>query len=89
MIEQALSGIRSRNILDDIIIGATSVKGLLKTLEVLEQLFQKKLSLNRAKCDFIKGEITYMGHCFEQIYSQIERECLAILIAVQRFTFMV
>ena len=60
MIEQPLLGIRRvRNISDDIIMGAKSVKGLLKTFEeVLERLFQKKLTLNKAKCDFIKSEIT-------------------------------
>ena len=64
VIEQALADIqRVRNISDDILIGAETVKELLKTLEeVLERLFQKGLTLNKAKCDFIKPEITYMGH---------------------------
>jgi hypothetical protein len=63
-IEHALAGIlQTRNISDDIIIGGRSVEELLiRTEEVLQRLREKNLTVNPAKCEFIKPELIYMGH---------------------------
>ena len=63
-IEHVLAGIPgTRNISDDIIIGGRTLDELLaRTDMVLDRLKEKNLTVNLAKCEFLKKELLYMGH---------------------------
>ena len=63
-IEIALTGLPGvKNISDDIIIGGKDENELLQRMEqTFSRLREKQLTINRKKCEFLKDEITYMGH---------------------------
>lgn len=62
--DEILRGIKkSRNFIDDIILGGKGVEGCKEKLEeVLERLNQYNVKLNLEKSEFFKSEVEYLGH---------------------------
>ena len=66
--QQTLAGCKGvRNILDDIIVFASSEKEHNERLEeVLKRLKEKGLKLNKEKCCFNMMKLEFMGHVFSK-----------------------
>lgn len=83
----ALEGAHLENVivyLDDVLIASeTLVDHLRDVEEVLERLRVAGFKLNRDKCEFMRTEITFLGHKFTQIKAEINEETKATIRAFQ------
>lgn len=61
--------------LDDILIASDSLEEHLDHLNIIfERLQRKGFKLNKEKCQFLKREITFLGHTFSEISAEIVSE---------------
>jgi hypothetical protein len=61
--------------LDDILIASNSIEEHIKHIEhILNRLERHGFKLNRDKCEFMKTEITFLGHTFNEIQAEINTD---------------
>lgn len=61
--------------LDDILIASNSIEEHLKHTSLLLQKLQKVgFKLNRGKCKFLKTEIKFLGHIFNEMIAEINQD---------------
>lgn len=61
--------------LDDILIASNTLEEHLQHIDyVLEKLQKVGFTLNREKCEFAKNEIKFLGHTFDELKAEINKE---------------
>lgn len=71
--------------LDDILIASNSLEEHMEHLELtFKKLKEKGFKLNKEKCQFMKKEITFLGHTFNEISAEIVSETKSSVINFPR-----
>lgn len=61
--------------LDDILIASNSLSEHLKHIDtVLNKLKKAGFKLNKEKCKFVRREVKFLGHTFDEITANINNE---------------
>lgn len=87
MLSLALSGLQDTAFLyvDDIIVFGTNLVDHNNNLtKVFERLRKYNLKLNPEKCNFLKPEVTYLGHLQQMVFVQIPVNIVLLKIIQHR-----